>query len=438
MEVVSARHTSPMVSNVDQLTAEYCPRCSAGVAKVGRGDPWCPECEWNLDAFPASPGRKVSRRERREHQRAFRLDRQMFEQLRSMPPGPPKRTSAGLFLILVSVALYVLDLGLVVGGVWLVINGFFVWKLLGVLLVLLGLELRPRVPKGTDDPLGTVTPDAVPELFSLVREVCGAAAGPVVETIIVTPEFNAACRRVGLRRRPELSIGLPLWASLEPQSRVALLGHEVGHLVNGDPEHGSFIQPVFTTFAVLARVSQPDRLTMSAPGGSLVTLLSSILAQVLFRPISWGAKRIHFWLFSIAARDHQRAEYYADAISARLAGSDAAQGLFRRLVRAHVAYGAIQRVALDSADPHLWRAAVVQALDDSAHDEPLREQLSRRNEASPYAGHPPSGYRAQLLREWPNMEAQLVLSPSRSDLIDQQLAQHWTRVRKAVNQAPHV
>ena len=290
---------------MDQLSGDRCPRCSAEVATVSRGEPWCPRCEWNLDAFPAHPRRRASRRERKEHRRAFRLDREIFDRFRSTPPGAPTRTKAGSFLVGVSLLLYGLDVGFVVGGVWLVVAGLFVWKLVGVLLVLLGLELRPRVSKGTDDRLGTVTPDAVPELFGLVREICDAVDGPVIETIIVTPQFNAACRRVGLRRRPELTIGLPLWASLDPQSRVALLGHEVGHLVNGDPEHGSFIQPVFTTFATLAQVTRPDRMMMSTPGGPLVAFLSTVVAQILFRPLSWSAKRIHFWLYSIAARDHQ-------------------------------------------------------------------------------------------------------------------------------------
>ena len=286
-----------------------------------------------------------------------------------MPPGPPRRTRSGTLLVVLALALYSLDLAFVVLGVWLLIAGFFVWKLGGLLLVLIGLELRPRISKRTDDPLGTIAADAAPELFRLVNEVSAEARGPRIDSIIVTDEFNAGCRCVGLRRRPELIIGLPLWASLDPQTRVALLGHEVGHLVNGDPQHGLLIQPVFTTFGTLSHVLQPGRRRRSAYGGSLLDTLSFLLGQLVFRPMSWSARRIQFWLYTVAARDHQRAEYYADAISMHLAGSEPARELTRILVRDHFAQRAIQRAALDSADPAQWRSAVAEAMDGSVEYE---------------------------------------------------------------------
>ena len=122
------------------------------------------------------------------------------------------------------------------------------------------------------------------------------------------------------------------------------------------------------------------------------------------------------------------AEYYADAISARLAGSDAARDLCRRLIRAQLAYGAAQRAALDSADPEQWRAAVIEALDRTAQEEPLREQLSRRDDASLYASHPPSGYRAQLLG--------LATHGASTDPVPTACSRHRPRTRTALDADP--
>ncbi|GAA5003812.1 hypothetical protein [Actinopolymorpha pittospori] len=46
--------------------------------------------------------------------------------------------------------------------------------------------------------------------------------GPRLDRIVLDGAFNASARRVGLRRRPVLTLGVPLWNILDPQERVDL------------------------------------------------------------------------------------------------------------------------------------------------------------------------------------------------------------------------
>lgn len=72
-----------------------------------------------------------------------------------------------------------------------------------------------------------------PELFSLIDEVARTINAPTVDSLALSPDFNASYSTRGLRRRV-LGIGMSLWTVLGAQEQVALLGHELGHAVNGD------------------------------------------------------------------------------------------------------------------------------------------------------------------------------------------------------------
>ena len=52
--------------------------------------------------------------------------------------------------------------------------------------------------------------------------------------------------------------------SLTAGERVALLGHELGHFVNGDPRRGLLTQPALTMLASAADLFRPVRTTVGA------------------------------------------------------------------------------------------------------------------------------------------------------------------------------
>src|SRR5262249_12104022 len=127
---------------------------------------------------------------------------------------------------------------------------------------------------------------------------------------------------VGWRRVPVLSIGLPLWMALRPQERLALLGHEIAHGVNGDGTRGFIVGAAFSgldEWIGLLRGTLPHAVSFrQGLGGYMIWTLSipfaelqSLLAQLL-------------WV------DKQQAEYFADYLASTIAGTDAAVSMLQR------------------------------------------------------------------------------------------------------------
>jgi Zn-dependent protease with chaperone function len=71
-------------------------------------------------------------------------------------------------------------------------------------------------------------------LYGIADEVARSVGAPAVDEIRVGDTFNASFSLVGWRRKRVMCLGLPLFSILTPQERVALIGHELGHCVNGD------------------------------------------------------------------------------------------------------------------------------------------------------------------------------------------------------------
>jgi Zn-dependent protease with chaperone function len=233
--------------------------------------------------------------------------------------------------------------------------------------------------------------------------------------------YNASTGRVGIRQRSELVIGLPLWIVLPPQLRVALLAHELGHAVNGDPTRGLLVRPALTTFSVLARATGAERTIgwVTSPDRP-----SRGFTQLLAEFVLWTVSRVFLFinlgLSALGARDHQRAEYLADAIAADLAGTEATVTLLDRLnllptIQVQLAY-ACQRTR-----PAEW-AAAVDSYQASQHSQiPLLRQLSTRD-TTLWSTHPPQGLRARMVEAAPARRPTLILSDQDSARIDAELA----------------
>jgi Zn-dependent protease with chaperone function len=136
-----------------------------------------------------------------------------------------------------------------------------------------------------------IDPAAAPGLYELAGEVARSLGVRPVWRIVQGDRFDASIAEIGFRRRHVLFLGRPLWDMLDPGERIALLGHEFGHVVNGDALRGLGTDcPLRKLYRRLpARLSRP--------------LLGLILVQE-----------------RVFARACQRAEYRADQVAVRVAG----------------------------------------------------------------------------------------------------------------------
>jgi Zn-dependent protease with chaperone function len=287
-------------------------------------------------------------------------------------------------------------------------------------LLVLGFLLRPRLGRlpGKDYRLRR---EQAPTLFTLIDRVAAAAGTPVPEIVTITSEYNASTYRAGFRRTTGLNIGSYLFATLTPQQRVALLAHELGHQVNGDPARLLLVQPALTTFSTLANVfgAYENMREVVFGGKSMMPLrfLMFLVGQVFLV--------VQVALSVLAFRDRQRAEYLADAVAVDVAGSAATVSLMDRsalrspIVRL-IAYRA------DTKGPADWPELV--AGFHAARQEQIGayRQLTLR-ESTLWDSHPPAGLRARIVEAWPQKAPTFVLSEQESARIDAELAR-WYRL----------
>jgi Zn-dependent protease with chaperone function len=409
-------------------TSATCPNCEdQRLIQPANGPAWCPECEWNLGAFEEPVGRRAGRLERRAHRLAFRLNASTLAELADRPEHRFGRTRSSQLLVVISVGLLLLTLALAGLGITLLVRASFALKLLGALLVLTAIELRPRLPR-LRRTLGLTDRAAAPELFAIIDEIGRAVRAPRIELIVVDDSFNAWCGRYGLRRRPILGLGLPLWGALSDQARVALVGHELGHLVNGDPEQALLTQPALLTFARLADLFNPRGL-ISTGTSSPVVLMGRVLLWPVHELFAWT----NLLVCIVAARDHRRAECYADALAVDLGGTQGATELMGCLLFARSVTTATRRQALSSTSPIDWQLAAQRAVESHRLSQRFTEQHSLRIQASLVGSHPPAGLRTRMMRRWPVAPARIEICSLRFARSDAELAAEYQRTARTLN-----
>nr|WP_042192236.1 M48 family metallopeptidase [Kibdelosporangium sp. MJ126-NF4]CTQ95282.1 peptidase M48, Ste24p [Kibdelosporangium sp. MJ126-NF4] len=411
---------------------DCCPQCDTRLAQRLTQPPWCGACEWNLSTY--EPDADIPGGRRRlvafSHRMGYRLDAALFAASVGKQAARPGWNRGRVLLVAVSAVLLALVLACAGYGVRLVIDDFPSFGILpGALLLLVAWGLRPRLGRYRDE-WGTIDAAKAPRLHALVAEVAAAAGTPVPDRIVVDSTYNASAGQTGLRRRRTLRLGLTLWCSLTPQERVALLGHELGHFVNNDPARRLATQPALTVFGTLAHALQPH------PDIDGYGLLHKLTYQIV-KPVLWLLSRIlvtiHVSLLSVSMRDSHRAEYRADFVGSQVSGTAAMVSLQDAMLLAESTIDALRSaVRSPTPDARPWHEIAAAVRADHADTLSLLRQFSVREDASLFASHPPSGYRARMIEALPAQDPSVVLSAEDADTIDAELAEWYRRARRDI------
>ncbi|WP_345631425.1 M48 family metallopeptidase [Rugosimonospora acidiphila] len=395
--------------------------------------PWCPECEWGLDRY--EPERRAPevgwrRLDRSLFRTAYRLTAAQYAALAGRPVRRRAWGGARLVLLGAAVLLFVAVVGLLAAGAYLIGNRFPGWRIgPGALLLLLGLALWPKLGR-PDDRSDRIARDRAPTLFRLIDEVAAAIGAPAPHVVRVDPWFNAAAGAAGARRRRSLTLGLAMWAILPPQQRVALLGHELGHFINGDARRGRLTHIPLTTLGALADLLRPRWALTSAGGRAAAGRTARAVVRtglgVLRQPVLAG----YLVLVRACLRDAQRAEYLADELATGAAGSEGATGLADTLVLRDVLYPLVRRYARRGDPVAGWLRSADACRAGASRRLPGMRQLSIRNEVSMSATHPPTGLRARMIESRPPRTAAVTLSAGDSARIDAELAELYRAARR--------
>jgi Zn-dependent protease with chaperone function len=255
-----------------------------------------------------------------------------------------------------------------------------------------------------------------------VDRVAAHTGAPVPHLVGLDHSLGAYTTTVGLRRKRVLCLGASLWSALDQPERVALIGHELGHFVNGDLRRGPFEHVALTTLGRLALLTRPDGEGRNGLLDMIITAVQWVLAHLIM-----GVQLLVVW---IGQRDAQRTEYLADEIAARAAGSAAAVRLLDVLLLHDALDTVIRREARAQRSGAAWQEAAVVARANLASAVPVLRQLSKRDETSLFASHPPTGLRARMLESRPQQAAGVVLTEQQAERIDHEIAGPVERVRR--------
>ncbi|MFI9102423.1 M48 family metalloprotease [Streptomyces fildesensis] len=435
-----------------------CPDCGAAVPVDPRFATWCAACGWNADSGEPDPqpGRIGAFR----IALARRHGEQLHEELVRDGDQLPRRDVHSVLSYALAGAVHLFTVALAVSGVLLVVLGWntVVQPVIGLVLLVVAFALRPRLGRLPGDGVVLRRADA-PALFTLLDEIADGVGTRAADAVVIDARFNASVSAYGWRRHRRVDIGLPLWATLAPQQRVALLGHEFGHYANGDTRHGLVIHTalrslvtwyeVFTPARRNSRLVRADGLGELAqraarpPAEAGLVRLAEALADVLMvlpRLAVLGVLRL---LDHLTVRSAQRAEYLADRMAAGAGSSEAVVGLLDRLLTGEAVSNDLRtqairaRTRLPGVDPKaveagLWTqlAARIASIPDREYDRLRRVSVLRGHAVD--ATHPPTHLRRALIADGGQLPATVVLDTDAAAAIDGELAPAHTRLAREV------
>jgi Zn-dependent protease with chaperone function len=403
-----------------EVTSERpCPECHAPVPVVPGYPDWCDSCGWNLKPPPARE-RPDDRFARIATALGRRAGDRMARQLLAARELQPRLTAANVAAYAVAAGVHLVTFALIAGGIAGIVVDFpnALSFLLGAGLIGLGWLMRPRAFQLGDDVIH-LDPDRTPALHKLAADVAAALDRPPPDEIVADARWNASWAPVGGRRRRVLMLGVPLWAALEPQERVALVAHELGHDRNGDLRRGLFIGSAVEGLSALAWLLVPPS---ERPGGA--DFMGLALAEWISGGLMWLISRpvvAVLWIEArLLLRDSQRAEYLADALAARVAGTQAVVALHERTLLWSTFELVVQHAAHENATDVLDRLRVsIQLVPDRERDR--RRRVARLKQSRLDDSHPPTGMRIEMLEGRPATEPQVVLNTAQSHRIDAEL-----------------
>lgn len=294
-----------------------------------------------------------------------------------------------------------------------------------IFFLALAWGLVPKLPQFKSDALPI---SELPQFAQCLKEISDEIGVKPPDTVFFDASLNAGVYSRG--GRSELTIGFNLWDACTDHEKTALLAHELAHLANSDPERGGLFHLALQSLEIWYQILTPDHEFYwdgSRVYGGLATQLLELFLWVVRLPIALTWKLLLRFLSS----EQQRAEYFADAISVRVAGSVAVRGLLNKIVLIPLSL---------RARNHLYRASgtklsveLVMPITDpdlKKSDKLMREM--KNEESAIDASHPPTIYRLRFIDELKASETPLI--PFGYAEIDQELSgvrlkawDHWAQ-----------
>jgi heat shock protein HtpX len=369
---------------------EACPGCGHELPVNPGYITWCEHCNWNIDADELR-----SRRERLWTRinvwLGSKRNHAIFEEVRGELAAGYQLTPSRAMAYGFATMWY----GLVMWVAYSTISTFIHTEtlgdfIIGIILASLTYVLIPRVYRLKEPTLDRAQ---YPAIYKIADEASALLGADPIDGIVVHQSFNASYTISGFRRKKLLIIGLPLFSSLNPEEKLAVIAHEIGHHANRDITRSSFLGGVQRALGRLFVSLYPD--TDYSDEVALLAIpldwLRKGLAYIVL--VLWYAMGLAVW------KDSQRAEYYADYSAASVAGTRATVSALKKMLYAPTFYKTIETVA-----QYQYSASLFDEFRGRIRAVPTREVeririLTEIMESGIEQTHPPTRYRTAYIEE---------------------------------------
>jgi Zn-dependent protease with chaperone function len=243
--------------------------------------------------------------------------------------------------------------------------------------------VNPFLPRRQRHQAIRLDPARHADLFEWVSSVAGELGTKPPRHIDIALHWNASVHR-SVRGRV-LTLGVPLWMSLNPQERLAVIGHEMGHFVNGDTNRGVVVWTAHSALweweRAFAEIARPAARAFAWPVRLMIRALIRLFSRLGFVT-------------------SQRAEYFADLAAARLASTEAMSSALAVTRSGHFTWElSLRRAKLGVLKDGYWHqlTSLISAV-------PADERRRRRRaaeldvESLPFSSHPSTGQRIKVLQ----------------------------------------
>ncbi len=429
-------------SSVTRTTRAFtCPACGWVGEFDDRFTPWCESCGFNAEPLPQKALKpRVERRRARKRARKEKA----CEELASAPDLRP-RSAAGVAVVIAATIVHLMTLCVFAVSVYVVarMHGFWFEPVLGVLGIGVSIAVRPRIWRELRTPRAineAVTRAKAPALFALLDRCAAQLGAKTPDYVLPSGRFNASTSNVGLKRKNVVMLGIPLWELLSGQERIALMGHELGHQVNGDLSRGALVRSARRSIAEWMTILFPGRSARRlrrrkrdfGPLARAAEFAQPVCIAALFGPALLVVLGCHAVLDRLDSSTRNRAEYLADEMGARLGSTAGKIGVLERLtLRESVSYF-IQRQRSARFTGALW-PALHEYLDSvPEHERRRRLWLDTAHGASVDSTHPANYLRRRLLAARPQHTATVTADETEWAAIDAELAPYRALVARSL------
>lgn len=262
-----------------------------------------------------SDGRSSSRRAA-ALDAAFRREVEAAARGTSHPGRPPLARMAAI--VLLTAPVHLATPAALVGAVWVARDGAPPLSFFFAAALVLGAIGSWPGRASPDEPVATYGRSDAPATFGILDRVCQQLEAPRLQRLHVTSGSTAQVFWTPWRHRPALSVGALLWASLSDQGRVAVLAHEISHLVRPELRLARLsgrAQTILEEWRQITGGQRSRRVGDEDDGRRFLTTVTTVLlAPARWIAIGWS-RSLQRLQAPVTARGEMRADRDATAVA---------------------------------------------------------------------------------------------------------------------------